>query len=159
MTVFTNARLFNGTNERLIGGEAAFADGRMAEIWDRPPTLDDGEAIDCDGRTLMPGLIDAHIHAYSQSDNFHDNVGSSESLGACWAYQMLERMLDLGFTTMRDTGGADYGLFLGLERGWIRGRSSIIAAKRSARPAVTAISATRTIVATILWCAAAARST
>jgi imidazolonepropionase-like amidohydrolase len=122
MTVFTNTQIFDGTTNALIAGKSVFVEGdKITEVSDRPANPGDGEVIDCNGRTLMPGLIDAHIHAYAQSVNFYDNVSSPESLAACWASHMLGRMLDRGFTAVRDTGGADYGLFLGLERGWIRG--------------------------------------
>ncbi len=122
MTVFTNSNIFDGSAKALIEGKAVFVrDGRIAEISDRPPTPDDGEAIDCGGRTLMPGLIDAHIHAYASSANFYELSAMPDTLAACWASRMLSRMLDRGFTTVRDTGGADYGLFLGLKKGYIRG--------------------------------------
>ncbi|MBK7469285.1 MAG: amidohydrolase family protein [Betaproteobacteria bacterium] len=68
---------------------------------------------------LMPGLIDAHIHAY-----FYDmNVNRLERLPATMyahhAANMLRDMLDRGFTTVRDTGGADYGLWLAIQKGLI----------------------------------------
>lgn len=69
----------------------------------------------------MPGLIDAHVHVYASSVNLLHAETMPDSLAACWAIRSLERMLDRGYTTVRDTGGGDYGLFLGLERGWIRG--------------------------------------
>lgn len=122
MTVLVNSRIFDGQDARLIEGRSVYVrDGLIAEISDRPPNPDDGDVIDARGRTLMPGLIDAHIHAYSLSVNVHDIDAAPPTLHACWASHMLGRMLDRGFTTARDTGGADYGLYLGLERGYVRG--------------------------------------
>lgn len=122
MTVFTNAQVFDGISNRLISGRSVFvAAGQISEFSDRPANPDDGPVIDCGGRTLMPGLIDAHIHAYALSVNFYENTTAPDTLAACWATHMLGRMLDRGFTTVRDTGGADYGLFLALQRGYIRG--------------------------------------
>jgi imidazolonepropionase-like amidohydrolase len=122
MIVFTNARIFDGEGTRLVDGQSVFIkDGLIAEISDRPPNPGDGAAIDCTGLILMPGLIDAHVHAYALSPNLYDVREAPESLAASWASYVLPRMLDRGFTTVRDTGGADYGLFLALERGYIRG--------------------------------------
>lgn len=122
MIVFANARIFDGESPALIDGLNLYVkDGRITEFSDRPPDPDDGEVLDCNGRTLMPGLIDAHVHAYALSPNLYEVREAPETLAACWASFVLSRMLDRGFTTVRDTGGADYGLFLGLQRGYIRG--------------------------------------
>ncbi|MGH8031077.1 MAG: amidohydrolase family protein [Luteimonas sp.] len=122
MTVFVNARIFDGESRALRDGLNVFVKANLiAEVSARPPNPDDGEAIDCGARTLMPGLIDAHIHAYAHSVNFFENVSAPPTLATGWATRMLGRMLDRGFTTVRDTGGADYGLFLALQRKYIRG--------------------------------------
>lgn len=120
--VFVNARIFDGEAARLREGQHVFVvDGVIAEVSDRPPTPDDGEVADGGGGTLMPGLIDCHVHAYALSPNLSEVAAAPDTLAATWATKVLSRMLDRGFTTVRDTGGADYGLFLGLERGYIRG--------------------------------------
>lgn len=122
MTVFMGARIFDGEAPRLIEGHNVFVRGaRIAEVSGRPPGPDDGEVIDCAGTTLMPGLIDAHVHIFASSVNFYEIEAMPDTLAACWATQVLGRMLDRGFTAVRDTGGADYGIYLGLEKGWIRG--------------------------------------
>lgn len=69
----------------------------------------------------MPGLIDAHIHAYAMDVNFQRVMEAPMTLLSHWASSMLSKMLDRGFTSVRDTGGADYGLHLGIERGFITG--------------------------------------
>lgn len=122
MTAFINARIFDGESARLLEGLNVFLAGdRILEVSDRPPNPDDGDVIDCAGRTLMPGLIDAHVHAYALSVRLRDVDLAPPSLRSAWAGRMLGNMLARGFTTVRDTGGADYGLYLALERGYIRG--------------------------------------
>lgn len=122
MTVFANARTFDGQSPKLLDGLNLYVKGgRIVELSDRPPNPGDGEVLDCSGLTLMPGLIDAHVHAYALSPNLYEVREAPETLAASWASFVLSRMLDRGFTTVRDTGGADYGLFLGLQRGYIRG--------------------------------------
>lgn len=120
--VLFNVRIFDGVSEQLITGKSVFvAEGRITEVTDRPATPDDGRVIDCAGGVLMPGLIDAHVHAYALSPNLYEVRDAPDTLAAAWASKILPRMLDRGFTTVRDTGGADYGLYLALERGYIRG--------------------------------------
>lgn len=122
MTVFVGANIFDGESSALVERKNVFVTGaRIGEISDRPPNPGDGEVVDCAGQTLMPGLIDAHVHVFASSVNFYDVIEMPDTLAACWASNVLSKMLDRGFTTVRDTGGADYGIYLGLERGWIRG--------------------------------------
>lgn len=122
MIAFANAQIFDGESPALISGRNVFIVGdRITEVSDRPPNPDDGEVIDCAGRTLMPGLIDAHVHAHALSVNVYEIDRAPSTLRTAWAGRMLGNMLDRGFTTVRDTGGADYGLYLALERGYIRG--------------------------------------
>ncbi len=122
MTVFTNSRLFDGETNGLKTGLNVYVKGdRISEVSDRPPTPDDGETIDCGGRTLMPGLIDAHIHAYAWTVNANEILTAPPALYISWASGMLRNMIDRGFTTVRDTGGADYGLYLALQKKFIVG--------------------------------------
>ena len=107
MIVFTNAQVFDGLNNRLTAASLVAANvvvegERIASVSDAPPPPD-AQTVDCGGRVLMPGLIDAHIHAY-----FYDmNVNRLERLPATMyahhAANMLRDMLDRGFTTVRDT--------------------------------------------------------
>jgi imidazolonepropionase-like amidohydrolase len=122
MTVFTHTRIFDGENAALASGLNVFVQGdKIAEVSARPPTPDDGERIDCGGRVLLPGLIDAHIHAFAMSVNFYENVGAPPTMSGVWASLMLGRMLERGFTSVRDTGGGDYGLALALQKGFLKG--------------------------------------
>lgn len=77
--------------------------------------------VDCGDRFLMPGLIDAHFHAYSPTFDILGNDRMSPPLLAAYARQILEGALQRGFTTVRDAGGGDIGLARAIERGLIRG--------------------------------------
>jgi imidazolonepropionase-like amidohydrolase len=70
--------------------------------------------INAKGRTLMPGLIDCHVHTLSELE---PNLGASTSLVAIFGAQRLHRMLRRGFTTVRDAGGADAGFRAAIEQG------------------------------------------
>jgi len=119
MTVFTNIAIFDGTSSYLKKGFNVVVSGDcIKEVTDRPPNPDDGDIIDGEGCILMPGLIDAHIHAYASDVNLTRGMSEPPTLYSHFASSMLSRMLDRGFTSVRDTGGADYGLFLAIERGY-----------------------------------------
>jgi imidazolonepropionase-like amidohydrolase len=78
-------------------------------------------SIDLGGRTLMPGLIDAHVHVMISEMDLNRLRAMPASLMAIRAGWIMGGMLDRGFTTVRDTGGADFGLKQGQAAGLIRG--------------------------------------
>ncbi|MFM7145310.1 MAG: amidohydrolase family protein, partial [Actinomycetales bacterium] len=81
-----------------------------AEISDRPVMAPDAERIDARGCTLMPGLIDLHVHAYA-SDVSAARINLAEApYRTAHAARMLGHALDCGFTTVRDIGGGDWSL-------------------------------------------------
>jgi imidazolonepropionase-like amidohydrolase len=115
--VFQSAQIFDGESETLRARERVFIDrGVISEISARPPGAGD-EVIDCGGRVLMPGLIDAHVHVYAAGLNIVRVVQSPTSYLAHFAAQFLHASLDRGFTTVRDVGGADIGLALAIKDG------------------------------------------
>ncbi len=69
----------------------------------------------------MPGLIDAHVHVYAYAADLSANERHPITLVAHDARRMLEESLRRGFTSLRDAGGADFGLQLALNRGLING--------------------------------------
>ncbi len=119
MIAFTNVRIFDGEGATLQPGTVVVDGDRITSV-SAAPAPPNAEAIDGYGRTLMPGLIDAHIHAYAMDVNVARMMEAPPTLLAHWASGMLKNMLDRGFTSVRDTGGADYGLYLAIERGLIQ---------------------------------------
>jgi imidazolonepropionase-like amidohydrolase len=69
----------------------------------------------------MPGLIDAHVHAHAPNIDYGVVDRMPMTLVAHWARLVMEGWLQRGFTTVRDTGGGEYGLQLAVERGWVEG--------------------------------------
>jgi imidazolonepropionase-like amidohydrolase len=84
-----------------------------------PPT--DGLEHDVAGATVLPGLIDAHVHVVVPTMDLGRVATMPLTLIALHAAKALEAMLRRGFTTVRDAGGADGGLAAGVERGLVRG--------------------------------------
>lgn len=117
-----NVYIFDGMDFRNDQLSNIFIDnGIVSEVSDRPPNASDGRVINGDGRTALPGLIDAHIHAYAAQLNLSENDKIPKTYVALHAKGALEAMLNRGFTTVRDCGGADYGLARSLADGLIVG--------------------------------------
>ncbi len=116
-TVFRSARIFDGESETLRTGQNLVVEGdRISEI-SESPLRDDDVVVDCGGRVLMPGLIDAHVHVYAAGLNIIRVAQSPMSYLAHFAARFLSASLDRGFTTLRDVGGADIGLALAIKDG------------------------------------------
>ncbi len=110
--VFRSARIFDGESTTLIEGKDVVVVGGVIEDVTAPDLRNDdkAEVVDCNGRVLMPGLIDAHVHVYAAGLNITRVVQSPMSYLAHFAAKFLHGCLDRGFTTVRDVGGADVGL-------------------------------------------------
>ncbi len=92
--VFRSARVFDGESEALRVGVNVFVqDGVIREISDRPAGAED-EVVDCGGRVLMPGLIDAHVHVYAAGLNIVRVAQSPMSYLAHFAAQFMRSSLD-----------------------------------------------------------------
>jgi imidazolonepropionase-like amidohydrolase len=119
--LLTNGRIFDGVHGELRDGLGVLVEGaRITGVGAGLQAPAGARHIDLGGRTLMPGLIDAHFHAYATSVDLSRTVGQPLSLHALEARVLLEDALRRGFTTVRDAGGADVGLALASERGVIR---------------------------------------
>jgi imidazolonepropionase-like amidohydrolase len=121
-TLFRNASVLDCDAGQLLPGCAVLVeDDRIVEVREGEISASDAHAIDLAGRTLMPGLIDAHVHAVITTLNLASMTHRPITLVAIEAARILERMLRRGFTSVRDAGGADYGLAQAVESGLVRG--------------------------------------
>jgi imidazolonepropionase-like amidohydrolase len=121
LTIFENARVFDGASEDCPEGMSVVVeDGAIREVSDRAITSADARRIDVAGRTLMPGLIDVHVHAYASSTNLGLVEASGEAYNTAHAARMLGHALDCGFTTVRDCGGGNFSLARAAREGIIR---------------------------------------
>lgn len=122
MYCFTNAKIFDGRDAMVAPGLNVYVKGdRIHEISDRPPNKGDGTIYDCTDKTLMPGFVDAHIHAYASRTNLIQNDLEPITFVTQYANSMLSNMLSRGFTTVRDCGGADHGLANALSEDIVKG--------------------------------------
>jgi imidazolonepropionase-like amidohydrolase len=103
----TGARLFDGTGAGVREAAAVLvAGGRVERVGAASDAVPDGaRVIDVDGRTLMPGLVDAHVHLKSQG--IAPDPGAEPALAGTPKHFVaagLRELLRMGFTTVRDVG-------------------------------------------------------
>src|SRR5215510_15520548 len=104
--VLTHCTLWGGTSPELREDMHVLVEGeRIREISERPITAPQAQVIDCQGKTLMPGLLDAHVHLIATSLNLGQLAQEPVSLTMARARHIAEGMLQRGFTTVRDAGG------------------------------------------------------
>ena len=116
-----NARIFDGFSAECGEGMSVLIEsGAIREVSDRPIKADDAQRIDVRGKTLMPGLIDLHIHAYFSDLNAKVVDGRDAPYRTAHAVKKLGHALDCGFTTVRDIGGGDYPLASAIGDGQIK---------------------------------------
>ncbi len=129
-TLFTNGRVLDPAAGVLREGLAVLVrDGRIAEVGAGIAAPSDARVIDLGGRTLMPGLIDCHMHVVAETLDLWGNMIAPSSLAGLRAARVMEETLQRGFTTIRDLGGADHGLVRGIEEGLIDGPRIVICGK------------------------------
>src|SRR6202453_859850 len=121
-TTFLNARIFDGMQSEYLDESVVVVEGDRIVAVDRTPGDSiSGDVVDVDGKTLMPGLIDAHCHVLGSSLRVTDVETQPLTYVAGYASKMLGHALDCGFTTVRDVGGGDAGIARAVEDGLIRG--------------------------------------
>ena len=122
LVLFRNGKLFDGLGAETRNGlEVLVEDDRIKEVSETPISAAAARVVDLAGRTLMPGLIDAHFHAVAADPNIGNVENMPPSLIAQHSRGFLEASVRRGFTTIRDAGGADYGLATAIETGLIAG--------------------------------------
>jgi imidazolonepropionase-like amidohydrolase len=95
----------------LRGGHELVVEGdKIREVSEKPIKLAEADVVDCGGRTLMPGLIDSHVHVTLSEVVIRNLESVPLTLMTARAAELMRGMLDRGFTSVRDTGGADWGL-------------------------------------------------
>jgi imidazolonepropionase-like amidohydrolase len=105
-----NCHIVDGTSsEKSDKTDVLIAGDRITEI-DANINSSSAETVDLSGRTLMPGLIDCHVHVIAISADLGANSRFPDSYVTAHSLILMHSMLMRGFTTVRDVGGADHGL-------------------------------------------------
>ncbi|AMO23646.1 amidohydrolase family protein [Ramlibacter solisilvae] len=109
--VFKNARVFDGVNGDCAEGiNVVVADGLIQELTTTAPKVADARVVDVAGRTLMPGMIDCHVHPFASDSVVQKMEGWGEAYRTAHAVRMLQFALQCGFTAVRDIGGGSFSM-------------------------------------------------
>jgi imidazolonepropionase-like amidohydrolase len=130
--VIRNATLFDSAKGLLRPHSRILVEGeRIREVTSeppetgqpgmKPPQIASARVIDVGGRVVLPGLIDAHVHVIAASHDLTGLALQPPSLVTAQSARILSDMLRRGFTSVRDAGGADFGLQEAVERGLFEG--------------------------------------
>ena len=116
-TLFINARIVDGTAPEAGAPVSVLVEGGTIREVGKSVTSAKAKVVDLKGKTLMPGLIDAHVHVVAGVADLGKNALLPDSLVTARSFVIMRDMLMRGFTTVRDVGGADFGLKQATEEG------------------------------------------
>ncbi len=121
--VFENVRIFTGTSDQLSAPSNVLIEGNVIKAISTAPIAVPSETavttIQGNGRTLMPGLIDNHVHIFMSANSqaaLLNPKASFESLEKK-ASEEAKLMLLRGFTAARDVGGPVFGIKRSIDSG------------------------------------------
>lgn len=118
--LFSGGRLLDPRRGELLDGVEVLIEGeRVKEVSDRPIKSAAATRVALGGRTLMPGLIDAHLHVFLNEVNIGALDAVPLTLLAINGSLALKASLMRGFTSVRDTAGGDFGIKTAVEQGLI----------------------------------------
>ncbi|WP_428687530.1 amidohydrolase family protein [Roseibium sp.] len=120
-TLITNVHVFDGKTEQRSENASVLIEGNLIKSISTDPISADGATvIDGGGRTLMPGLIDAHVHLWWNTP-VSCVLGCPESYLTSLALKEAEATLMRGYTTVRDTSGPVLGMKRAIDEGLFPG--------------------------------------
>ena len=111
-----NVVLLEPATEARVEGHLVIEDGVIREVSSSPGNNADIR-IDGRGKTVIPGLIDCHVHVTAATADFPALRRWSPAYTTVRALTILSAMIRRGFTTVRDAGGADWGLAQAIQQG------------------------------------------
>jgi len=128
-TLLTNARIVDALQPDPREGHVLIEDGVIRDLAARPVAAPDRMVLDLRGRTLMPGLIDCHVHVVAHQMNLGANAQVPDAMAVLRSLPIMRGMLDRGFTTVRDVGGAPFSLAEAVEQGLAVGPRLVVCGK------------------------------
>ena len=120
--LFTNLRLFDGSGQKPVTNLHVLVEGSYIKALLAPSEkVADAMIIDCGGKLLMPGLIDAHWHSMLAGINQLRAMTSDVGYMYLTAAHEAQKTLLRGFTSVRDAGGPAFALKAAIDEGMVEG--------------------------------------
>ena len=112
-----NANIFNGIDNKIYENQNILIENNIiSKVSEDCTGIIAGNIIDIQGKTVIPGLIDAHIHIM-----LYEHTCNSLAYEAIRATILLKQTLDRGFTTIRDVGGDVWSIVKAMNEGMFDG--------------------------------------
>lgn len=128
-TLFLNASIVDATAGTPRLGNVLLEDGIIRDTEAKAGVAENRQVIDLRGKTLMPGLIDCHVHVVASMLNLTMNAQLPDATAVLRSLPIMKGMLTRGFTTVRDLGGAPFALAEAIEQGLAEGPRLIVCGK------------------------------
>lgn len=129
-TLIRNAKILDTRNLVLTSTHTILVrNGLIEKISAEDFEVADAAVIDAKGMTLMPGLIDCHVHVMASGFNLGAVANLPNALALLRALPIMKGMIDRGFTSVRDAGGADWALAEGVRTRQVAGPRLFCAGK------------------------------
>jgi imidazolonepropionase-like amidohydrolase len=134
--VLRAARIFDGTSDSVVRNGVVVVQGnRIVAAGANVAIPADAQVIDLGDATLLPGLIDSHVHLTDETeDNYYfkyfKDLMRQPAEQAILATTFARKTIDAGFTTVRNVGASDYidvGLRNAINQGWCAGPRMLVA--------------------------------
>lgn len=130
LTILQNAHVVDvEAGELLPDRSIVVEDGVIRAISESREQAASAEIVDLRGQTVIPGLIDCHCHVLQGTTNLALSTVESPLYAGAKAFEIMRGMLRRGFTTVRDEGGADFGIARAVEHGLVEGPRVIYCGK------------------------------
>jgi len=128
-TLLLNATIVDATDPEPRTGSILIEDGIIRDLDAKSSSAGDCQVIDVKGKTVMPGLIDCHVHVVASTMDLAANAQLPAAIAVLRSAKIMKGMLDRGFTTVRDLGGAPYSLAEAVAQGLTPGPRLIVSGK------------------------------
>jgi len=120
--LITNANIFDGQNENLAMGMSVLIEGnKITKIAKSISAPEGATVLDANGKTLMPGLTDAHWHVMFNTPSIPMLMNTDFQYLSLVGAKSCHDVLMQGFTTVRDVGGNPFGIKKAIDQGMIDG--------------------------------------
>src|SRR5712691_7473057 len=124
MLAITNGTVIDGRSSDPLEGAAVLIEGERITAVSKQADVNiprDATVIDAAGGSILPGLIDTHVHFMLEYPDVLRALLTPPSLRLLQAIPRMRATLEAGITTVRDAGGTPAGLKMAVERGIIAG--------------------------------------